>query len=1528
MKRQSYLAPSRRLPKAPLPFNLPSLRREAGSDGAGGGIAGAGAKWASPRAEVVEETREEEKHEERSSATKTAWGGAGLRTRTQPDFPELARPTLAPLSTAAKKPKKPDDAKSDKEIEDTPETADAKGSSVASTTTKTPVEEDDWAEDDDGMDFTEEVSLPEVMIPDVPPPPARSIPPPPPPSAHGPPRVFPGHGTQRRGSVPPPAAHWAQAIKLQQMDRLNDSRTRYAPRTRDTERPHFTRPRAIDVDLKLLEEQKDIMKSKAEMAQEARRKAEAERERIQKERAARKLRELEERLRLNEERQRTGPSAMPTNNVSDVGGPSSRMPLPLSASTKHSQHVGRSDSGSSMHATSTLHDRDSSHPVVLQRPREEYAQTSSRSNRGRRVPQHIRATVREGTYSQEHESGGLAPGRFTRSQSTTQAPMTNVHPRSDPKKQHPVTPRSSSYIPDALATQPRLTAETYREDTQSLAHPTALPRRVRNPVRTVEPNAYNPEIARGNLSRGGSGRSSRYVPHEGRSRDSNSYERRRRQYVQRADFDGPMENESREEWLERRRKKTETRDAVRSVIEQIISRAVGGERRNGRHVYTRTAVPAAAGLRYSREYPKRESADYTRPPNSTVARANRPANRTPNVTTSHGRSISSKTGTDSRPGETPPTAAQYTRPVLNGGDSKEVEDPSVMPILAPIPLEVTSGIVFPQETPRQAPQRRAAPPPLRLAPWAPKPNDMKKNLNKVSPVTAQIRAEAEKQVAKMQRPARPGQASGSLALPGSSTSDKSNSSQMRQQLPYEDTRKYSETLHRDSNSASRLRERSSSQLNTSRGSRSMISPQSSVISSVNHFQNDNLTIPSTLGGNVTVLLNHSSRRDPDKEGQGYVTAAPERQGTTASGDTHSFSTDSSRGRATRRGRGGRTEYGRRGRREHSSRTDEAVTTDSNETVLRDVSEKPVRKGTDESLKKPYSDDDGEESRAWAKSNRPPPPTSFDEITRAFSNQPAAFQLVGAPLLPSVPIVSVLNSSGTTTSSSYANAQNAWSQNKTWSTSGGEPEETTSQWWKSREKHTTGNMSAEPRDPTYQEIVPPAEHEDSFVVDNKTNLPVEAPMSESINQNRSEKSEGSSKPRSRKTNRNSRRPKRPLAGSSEVTQHQSSAMKPPIATSNTDRSLSKSTKVEVVDQKELSSGAETSTQSTRSSDSLSGAISVTLPLPLTVTSKTTLQPHDASQQAVDTSDLKIAENGSGRELTSQSSNSVSEGSIIPPGRDASSYEHVSSQSHVLSRKGRRQGSRGGRNHHGAHSKIEGHMRNDVGFEALSNLETSPEPGLAQSAHVNHDAAPSSDRNQGEVQHYTTVHVDDSRGDGQRHVSLRGSLKDVKTEGREESYSALGEDSRSPESSHSRTRKPDTNSRNERSTSKTSGHTSTETESTDANLGNADDKKEQSTAPNGMPPNDSEPALSNKDALGTEANDTDNMGKENLRTFGPHVGPRGRGYQGGRGGFRGRRRGRGRGRGFRGRSRGGGFSNRQRAETGEAKPHSGNVGDGDA
>lgn len=88
-------------------------------------------------------------------------------------------------------------------------------------------------------------------------------------------------------------------------------------------------------------------------------------------------------------------------------------------------------------------------------------------------------------------------------------------------------------------------------------------------------------------------------------------------------------------------------------------------------------------------------------------------------------------------------------------------------------------------------------------------------------------------------------------------------------------------------------------------------------------------------------------------------------------------------------------------------------------------------------------DEKEESKAWAKlSNGPAPPTSFDAIKRAFSNQPVPFALVGTPIIPPVPVVPVMNNGNV--SSLLETKHDAWGANSAWSGTAGSRNGT--EWW--------------------------------------------------------------------------------------------------------------------------------------------------------------------------------------------------------------------------------------------------------------------------------------------------------------------------------------------------------------------------------------------------------------------------------------------------------------------------------------------------
>lgn len=339
MKRNGHAAPPP-VPRAPLPFNLPSLRREAG---AGGGIAGAGAKWASPRAD-------DDDDRDRPAA---AWGGKGVRAKKTGEFPELgdrARLSSDALtfvpSGDARAPAQSGDARAPVALGDargrggqtapvTPVAPGAPGAAVAPGIPGTPVapstpsapgaptepavpaakpmvpavaEEDDddgdWAEEgSEAMDFSHPLALPEVTLPD--PLPLS------PPSAPAVESVRAGHQRPRMMKEhQPPAAHWGAALRLQESGGHQGPASVYS-RNAGVPTPHHHQRRAPErrpqqhhsqqhqqplVDLRVVEEQSDIMKSKAISAAQARRRAEEVRLHAQRERSARKLRELEARL--------------------------------------------------------------------------------------------------------------------------------------------------------------------------------------------------------------------------------------------------------------------------------------------------------------------------------------------------------------------------------------------------------------------------------------------------------------------------------------------------------------------------------------------------------------------------------------------------------------------------------------------------------------------------------------------------------------------------------------------------------------------------------------------------------------------------------------------------------------------------------------------------------------------------------------------------------------------------------------------------------------------------------------------------------------------------------------------------------------------------------------------------------------------------------------------------------------------------------------------------------------------------------
>lgn len=410
--------------KAPLPFNLPSMRREQGYDTATGGIAAAGAKWASPRPTINDSPGHSPLPQASTPTANTstapspapAWGGAGLRTRAtgpRSEFPTLRTENPSPVPSSLNRtplPPVPDATMT--------KVPDAPPPPVASVQiTPTQAAEDDWADDEEQFDLSAPIALPEVSV--APPPPQQSAP-----AQHAVqqnygPRDISGFNrappvTSNRAPV---ASHWAPAFQRQQQ---------HHQQSQMGGRPQIQMP-----DRKLIEEQKNLMKAKAESAKEARRHEEEERERLQRERAREKLRALEK--RMCSPKPEVDSNAW-RNTSSQPNGGAVSTPAPAPVTPK----------------------------VLLRRP-----------------------VLKE----------------------TEPSPSANINTNSRPDQSRRKAPRHGGDK---------------------------------------------------NRSRGRDGR------------DNRNYDRRNKLY------DEPLENETREQWLERRRKKTEARDAVRFVLELCIKRAVYG----------------------------------------------------------------------------------------------------------------------------------------------------------------------------------------------------------------------------------------------------------------------------------------------------------------------------------------------------------------------------------------------------------------------------------------------------------------------------------------------------------------------------------------------------------------------------------------------------------------------------------------------------------------------------------------------------------------------------------------------------------------------------------------------------------------------------------------------------------------------------------------------------------------------------------------------------------------------------------------
>lgn len=910
MKRQTYLTPSRRLPKAPLPFTLPSLRREAGGDGAGGGIAGAGAKWASPKVQAQDVEREDVEREE-----KTVWGGAGVRVvKSTPDFPELSNGArLKTLGTIKKKDADDDDKNDD----------------------------DDWAEGGGSMDFSEVIALPEVHVPDVP-------------------VVHTGdyRALQQQNAPPGPVSGPVTPTVLQKarrgaagvagMGRNIGGAQPQSWSRRDEPRPASGRVlvsehQNANVDLAIIESQKNIMKTKAELAQEARRRAEEERERLQKERSAAKLRELEERLKLREN-QKQGEDDSRRKRQEDEKREEERI--------REEQRLEA--------------ERLKGPRTVLRRPKEESPRPQKIGDKSivQKAPERAQEKQQENRPVQERPR---APDRQTDSR---------------PQRQE------AHVVP-------------YRR-----------------------------------------GRNMRYNA-DGRQAAAAPFDGRRRNNMKQNDYDAPGDNETREQWLERRRKKTEARDAVRSVLDLLINRAVYGYRPPKRQHSTRSQ-PRSSAYRGKREHTRRDQRDPREPHELREGQvtANSKGHVKPRDTVDrppHSSPQQRRKGT-----ETPTIAASATvlpaknsapRPPrfgLNASPQQQQSLPNGRPEEVGTPAAIKDAF---KTLPGQPPQRRVAPAPLRPAPWAPKPGQPTTVVPAVSPIASELKADAELQAAKTVAKRQVGPPMGDTSL-SSELPVEPRSSVKSGDVRNDVSKNWKSAPRRD-----RPR-RLQSDMKTDMGA--VASPASGV-----QQQIKSVTIPPALGGNVKVLLKPPGARRDSNVTEDYSRGPSVTHNAGGPSENRPSSHPVLRGRGgMRRGRGGRYDYVRKDRREDIRRGDANNGYGKHGAIANEKNAPggfPVEPAT-----MSIARDEREDSKAWAASQGPAPPTSFDEISRAFSNQPPAFPLAGAPRIPPVPVVKEIKPASQIASTASFENKDAWSTGQSWPTGSDSIAPAADKWWPSGE----------------------------------------------------------------------------------------------------------------------------------------------------------------------------------------------------------------------------------------------------------------------------------------------------------------------------------------------------------------------------------------------------------------------------------------------------------------------------------------------
>lgn len=1073
MKRQNYLPSSgansrSRLARPPLPFNLPSIRRESGAKLASGGIASAGAKWASPRVNDSDDNRNpthpHDKNEEPSSAPKAAWGGAGLRpSRPTSDFPNLgpsqsgsppdsssaptassvgvadpfdvASPADDSTSKACSEPNlnnelpvtttaQPHDIIDSPDCEQVPTSrvSTEKPSSSSSqmvdnaasdagkeTASNVPAsalsafanndddDDEDWADDSEGMDFlSEPISLPEISFPEVP---AASQQPE---TSHSsiltstPSQSSPSPTPSARSMFPPPPT----ASPAQGPSRHPHILQSPAPHWGVHNRAHGSHTRASDSSAYVVHS-KSISQRPSPMFPDRR-------------------------------VHHAPPSYKDGNSLTDADIKviedqksimKTKAELAQEVRKREEEQRERDQKERSARKLRELEER-------LRKKKEQEAAIATPA------PLLVERLVEHSV----NASNSVANGQID-------APIINAAPAS---------PRAAPAAPRVLLRRSKPEPPVRRD----------VPPQDRLSGSQRPPATY--AAVSGQRLRNSS---THRMPSDGRPGSQGPPHMRHRRTVGPVrDYDGPAENESRDQWLERRRKKTETRNAVRSIIELMITRAVNGGHAAPKRMQHRRGPPSAAHLQ-RRDHGRRGPPGAMRPdPNADPHNSDRsrhgPPRRDgrppfPNAPRPTGRP--GDVSTRGPPRHDPPRHDPPPRPevALRGSAPRDgapaKEQASARDELAPKDNAPVRNSTI---------EKRAAPVPVRPAPWAPKPHAPPMHPTGMSPMAA-LRAQEAAVAAQRANTVR-GEASCSgttspmAATPSSSTADLLVSRSKSQSTNQPSSQKMSVPRAGSSSQSYSTSEmqrslpppasiEKPSNVSTAKGTGTETATVSSKSggSSVNDEMKPGVTSPQ-VGGNVKVLMNPNARRELSRDmhsagrggGTGPLNA---RQGlSTALGDA-------GRGRGgPHRRRGAKPDFGRRDRRDNHRKNDHIFTSEQNgnDATVDNRDGEPYGP----SLAAPLTivHDEKEESKAWANaSNASAPPTSFDAIKRAFSNQPAPFALVGAPMIPPVPVVSEISSSADAKPTApFESKHDAWSSGsgEAWSgrTAGSKGG---AEWWK-------------------------------------------------------------------------------------------------------------------------------------------------------------------------------------------------------------------------------------------------------------------------------------------------------------------------------------------------------------------------------------------------------------------------------------------------------------------------------------------------